>query len=136
MKMFSALQTSSSALTAQRLRMDTIANNIANVETTRTPEGGPYRRQMPIFAARGVDANQVGTGVRVLALANDPSPFKQVYDPQHPDADEEGYLLLPNVELVREMVDMIDASRAYEANITALNHSKNMMRQALEISRR
>lgn len=136
MSVFSPFSISASGLTAQRLRMDTIANNIANIETTRTPEGGPYRRQVPVFVPRIQEGNQVGDGVRVAALRRDPSPFKQVYDPSHPDADEEGYVLMPNVELVKEMVDMIDSSRAYEANVTALETTKGMMRRALDIGRR
>lgn len=137
MSLFKGFNISASGLTAQRVRMDIIANNIANVETTRTPEGGPYRRQIPVFMPReGIVQGAGGEGVRVTAIIKDYSPFKMVYDPQHPDADEEGYLLLPNVELVKEMVDMIDASRAYEANVTAFNTTKEMARKALEIGRR
>ncbi len=137
MSMFKGFNISASGLTAQRVRMDTIANNIANIETTRTPEGGPYRRQVPVFMPREGDLEGGGgDGVRVTAIIRDHSPFKMVYDPHHPDADEEGYLLMPNVELVREMVDMIDASRAYEANVTAFNTTKEMARKALEIGRR
>jgi len=137
MNIFSNFGISASGLTAQRLRMDTIANNIANIETTRTPEGGPYRRQVPLFAPREENVEgQPGGGVRVQALLQDQSPLKRVYEPGHPDADEEGYVLMPNVELVKEMVDMIDASRAYEANVTALNTAKEMAQRALEIGRR
>lgn len=137
MGIFSNFGISASGLTAQRLRMDTIANNIANIETTRTPEGGPYRRQIPLFAPRQPDeSGKPGGGVRVQALLQDQSPFKRVYEPSHPDADEEGYVLMPNVELVKEMVNMIDASRAYEANVTALNTAKDMAQRALEIGRR
>lgn len=137
MSIFSNFGISASGLTAQRLRMDTIANNIANIETTRTPEGGPYQRQVPLFASReSQETGQPGGGVRVQALLRDQSPFKRVYEPGHPDADEEGYVLMPNVELVKEMVDMIDASRAYEANVTALNTAKEMAQRALEIGRR
>lgn len=131
MGIFSGFNISASALTAQRLRMDVIANNLANIETTRTPEGGPYQRQIPVFVPR-----EERQGVNVAALLRDPSPFKQVYDPSHPDADEDGYLLLPNVDLVKEMVDMIGASRAYEANITALNTAKEMAQRALDIGSR
>ncbi len=137
MDIFSNFGISASGLTAQRLRMDTIANNIANIETTRTPEGGPYRRQIPLFAPRQPsETGKPGDGVRVQALLQDQSPFKRVYEPSHPDADEEGYVLMPNVELVKEMVNMIDASRAYEANVTALNTAKDMAQRALEIGRR
>jgi len=134
---FSNFGISASGLTAQRLRMDTIVNNIANIETTRTPEGGPYRRQITLFAPRQPEEpGKTGGGVRVQALMQDQSPFKRVYEPNHPDADEEGYVLMPNVELIKEMVNMIDASRAYEANVTALNTAKDMAQRALEIGRR
>ncbi len=144
--MFSNFDTSASGLTAQRLRMDTVADNIANVNTTRTEEGEPYRRRMPVFSSRdsGSFANfiqrRIGRfgqadeqGVEVTEIAEDESPFKQVYNPEHPDADEEGYVEKPNVDITMEMVDMIDASRAYEANVTALDTSKNMAMRALDI---
>lgn len=151
-KWFSALETSASALTAERLRMDVISNNIANANTTRTPEGGPYRRQMvvlgsrPSFAAtlqeasgqgQGLDQpdGQIGRGVRVVQIVQDQRPFKLKYDPTHPDADANGYVQLPNVETVTEMVDLISASRAYEANVTALNAFKQMVSTALQIGR-
>ncbi len=137
MGIFNNFGISASGLTAQRLRMDTIASNIANIETTRTPEGGPYQRQVPLFSSRlPAGPGQPGGGVEVLGLLRDQSPFKRVYEPGHPDADEEGYVLMPNVELVKEMVNMIDASRAYEANVTALNASKDMVQRALDIGRR
>ncbi|HWI62420.1 MAG TPA: flagellar basal body rod protein FlgC [Symbiobacteriaceae bacterium] len=154
MKWFSALETSASALTAERLRMDVISNNIANANTTRTPEGGPYRRQMvvlgsrPSFAATLQEASgqgqaqaldqpdgQIGRGVRVVQILQDQRPFKLKYDPTHPDADANGYVQLPNVETVTEMVDLISASRAYEANVTALNAFKQMVSTALQIGR-
>jgi len=147
MSMFSAIETSASGLTAERLRMDIIANNIANISTTRTENGGPYQRQMPVFAARSgggfrgflqhsVRFGDVGAaGVRVVDIRVDPSPFKYVYDPSHPDADERGYVAMPNVNIVTEMVDMITASRAYEANITAINTAKSMAMSSLDIGR-
>lgn len=150
-KLFSALETSASALTAERLRMDVIANNIANVNTTRTPEGGPYRRQMVVLGSRpsfstaleaasgqtgqAGSGAQVGRGVRVVQIVQDQRPFKLKYDPTHPDADANGYVQLPNVETVTEMVDLISASRAYEANVTALNAFKQMVSTALQIGR-
>jgi flagellar basal-body rod protein FlgC len=151
-KWFSALETSASALTAERLRMDVIAGNIANANTTRTPEGGPYRRQMvqlesrpsfaTVLAQQGTDGTegkdaygQIGTGVRVAAIVQDPRPFKLKYDPTHPDADANGYVQLPNVDTVTEMVDLISASRAYEANVTALNAFKSMVSSALSIGK-
>lgn len=134
-----------SGLTAQRLRMDTIANNLANATTTRTAKGGPYRRQMVVFEARSApgqnfekilndEINNYG-GVRVKAIKEDNSPFRRVYDPSHPDADKDGYVNYPNVNVVQEMVDMISATRSYEANVTALNSIKNMAAKALEIGR-
>ncbi|MGI5839078.1 MAG: flagellar basal body rod protein FlgC [bacterium] len=145
MSFFRAIETSASGLTAERLRMDIIANNIANVNTTRTENGGPYQRQMPVFAARSgfnnilsrylTDGNSSGSGVRVTDIRVDPSPFKYVYNPTHPDADARGYVAMPNVNIVTEMVDMITASRAYEANITAINTAKSMALRSLEIGR-
>ncbi|HOK42039.1 MAG TPA: flagellar basal body rod protein FlgC [Thermoclostridium caenicola] len=147
MAVFNAFSISSSALTAQRLRMDIISQNIANVNTTRTADGTPYRRKTVVFAEReGTSFSQylseaskgrylAGGGVRVSAIVEDPSPFREVYDPSHPDADENGIVRMPNVEIVTEMVNMISATRAYEANITALNASKSMASKALEIGR-
>lgn len=134
---------SASGMTAERLRMDTIANNLANANTTRTADGGPYRRQIPVFAAReaarpasGRRASAfTGMGVRVVGIAYDPGPPRLVYDPEHPDADENGYVHMPNVDVVREMVDLISASRAYEANITSFNTAKAMAMRALDIGR-
>ncbi|MGM0411013.1 MAG: flagellar basal body rod protein FlgC [Bacillota bacterium] len=134
---------SASALTAQRLRMDVISDNIANVNTTRTEDGEPYRRKMPIFNEKSSSFNEVLSskmsknsnlnGVEVSEIAEDDSPFKMKYNPEHPDANEEGYVAMPNVNVTTEMVDMISASRAYEANVTALNTSKDMAQKALQI---
>lgn len=143
--MFSSFNISASGMTAQRKRMDIISNNIANVDTTRTEEGGPYRRKMPVFKERDskpfsamlkdeIDFQQ-GDGVEISAVVEDSTPFKSVYNPNHPDANQEGYVEMPNVDITTEMVDMIDASRAYEANVTALNTFKNMAMKALEIGR-
>lgn len=138
-----SIDISSSGLTAERLRMDTISNNIANANVTRTEDGeGPYRRQMPVFATRNTSGrfmslkslnDSIPTGVAVAGIAEDDSEPRMVYDPAHPDADENGYVAYPNVNVVREMVDMITCSRAYEANVTAMNSAKNMMLRALEI---
>ncbi len=135
--LFHSFDISASGLTAQRLRMDTIANNLANVNTTRTERGGPYRRQMPVFQARDSFAQTVAGlgGVRVIQIAEDTDPPRLVYDPAHPDADVNGYVHMPNVNVVTEMVDMISASRAYEANIAAMNAAKSMAMKALEIGR-
>lgn len=150
MTLFSSFDISASALTAERLRMDVISNNLANANTTRTPEGGPFRRQVVLFAPRGearkfvpkgrmslstARPSVVGEGVRVVAIQDDDSPPKMVYDPSHPDADENGMVAMPNVDVVREMVDLISAARAYEANVTTINTLKNMALKALEIGR-
>ena len=151
MSLFQGMNTSASALTANRLRMDTIASNIANAESTRANfvNGAwqPYKRKMVelspktsesfdnfLQAAVGnVSGRGVEQGVRVTAIQEDNTPFKRVYDPSHPDADTEGYVLMPNVDPMKEMVDLISASRSYEANVTAFNATKSMMMKALEI---
>lgn len=147
--MFQSLQASASALTATRLQMDLIANNIANMNTTRTAEGGPYRRRYAVLAERQVPFSGVldqamsaagqpvstGAGVRVVAVQDDRSPFKQKYDPTNPDADASGMVQLPNVDLLQEMTDMMVATRVYEANVTAFNAGKSMAQRALEIGR-
>ena len=146
MGMFSSLNISGTALTAERARMDVITKNIANANTTRTSSGKPYRRQMPLF--REIEGQSFSTllnkeneklnekkGVKITAIVEDKSPFKKVYNPGHPDSDKDGYVLMPNVDIVTEMVDMISASRAYEANMTAINSAKSMAMKALEIGR-
>ena len=149
MSMFLGIDTAASGLTAERLRMDVISNNIANANTTRTERGGAYHRRYVVFSPRerqpqsfeqtlmravGVRQN-TGEGVRAVAIAEDPMQGPLVYDPGHPDANAEGYLERPNVNAVAEMVDLITASRAYEANVTAINAAKAMANQALEIGR-
>ena len=137
MKLFSSLSISASGLSAERLRMDTISSNIANVNTTRTEEGGPYRRKVAVF--REVLAEEAGDkelgGVEVAEIVEDQTPLKRIYDPNHPDADEEGYVSMPNVEILNEVADLIVATRTYEANVTTLNASKSMYLKALEIGR-
>lgn len=141
MGMFGPLEVSASALTAERLRLDVIANNLANANTTRTPEGGAYRRQVVVFAPREQGgsgwpwAEQHGAGVRVVGIRPDSSPLRRVYNPGHPDADAEGYVIMPNVDPVVEMVDLIGAARAYEANVTVINETKNMAVRALDLLR-
>lgn len=144
MGMFGAIDASASGMTAERLRMDVISNNLANVNSTRTAEGGPYRRQLVVFAPRtaGTSFGQAlaesldaGSGVRVVGITRDTAPPKMVYDPNHPDANADGYVAMPNVNVVSEMVDMITATRAYEANVTAVNAAKGMAMKALEIGR-
>lgn len=149
MGLFTGIEISGSGLTAQRLRMDVIASNIANAETTRSgqvDQNGqpiPYRCKRVIFEENNVDFDAVMSGVignwggvRVKEIAEDPSPFPLVYNPDHPDANPQGYVLMPNVNVVQEMVDLIDATRAYEANVTALNASKEMCSRALDIGRK
>jgi len=135
---FDIMSISATGLTAQRLRIDVIADNIANAETTRTPRGEPYRRKIPIFAEylERARAGYKLRGVKVVRIEEDPSPFRLVYDPSHPDADQNGYVRMPNVNVLREMVDLISAQRAYEANVAAINATKSMVNAALDIGRR
>ncbi|WP_258359729.1 flagellar basal body rod protein FlgC [Moorella sulfitireducens (nom. illeg.)] len=141
MELLPALAISASGLTAERLRLDLIANNLANINTTRTPRGGPYRRQVPVFAEKLREAMgqtpglAPGRGVEVAAIVEDSTPPRLVYDPSHPDAGADGYVALPNINIVNEMVDLITATRAYEANVTVLNAAKAMTMKALEIGR-
>lgn len=146
MAFLSSINVSASGLTAEKLRMDVISRNIANVNTTRTAEGTPYRRQVVVFQEDEnrmsfsdylTDASRklIGSGVKVVGINEDKTPFKSVYDPGHPDADEKGYVKMPNVDVMTEMVNMITASRAYEANVTAINSTKSMAMKALEIGR-
>jgi len=140
MSLFGAMDVSASGLTAERLRMDLIASNLANAETTRTPEGGPYRRLMAVLVPEPVQSGlnplrRTGGGVRVRAIVQDPNPPRLVYQPDHPDANADGYVAYPNVNPVTEMVDLITATRAYEANVTAFNAAKSMAMKALEIGR-
>lgn len=134
---FKIMSISATGLTAQRLRIDVIATNIANAETTRTETGEPYRRKIPVFSEYLVKARGrlESRGVKVVALKEDPTPFRLVYDPGHPDADENGYVRMPNVNVLREMVDLISAQRAYEANVSSINAVKSMVGAALEIGR-
>ena len=159
-RIFSGLNISASGMSLQRTRMNTIAQNIANAETTRTDEGGPYRRQFvvarvadPVVFPKYVeneirlqqtsaehfkdkpvsDKVPVPSGTELVEIAKDQMPPRLVYDPSHPDANEQGYVAKPNINTVTEMVDMISAARAFEANLTALNAAKDMNRKALEI---
>lgn len=141
MRLFRNFEISASALTAERLRMDVISNNIANINTTATAEGGPYQRQVPIFAEAlekqmfAPDKSGDFKGVKVVGIINDAKPPRLVYDPAHPQANAEGYVAYPDINMVAEMVDLIGASRAYEANITAFNTAKDMFQSALEMGR-
>ena len=163
--MFSGLSISASGLRAQRVRQNVISSNLANAETTRTKEGGPYKRQFVILRENPKDPDQrfvfgaprmqgftthdnhipipapgfpidkdhIGSGVEVASIEQDQTPAKLVYDPSHPDANAQGYVAMPNVNVVQEMTDMITATRSYEASVTAMNSTKSMLMKALEI---
>jgi len=138
MRMFRAIDVSGSSLTAHRLWLDSISANLANVNTTRTAEGGPYRRKVPVFAEmldKTIGGYEDTGGVRVVEIAEDDTPPRLAYQPDHPDADAEGYVAFPNVNVVREMADMLTASRAYEANLAVADAARNMWAGALEIMR-
>ena len=148
MSMFGGLEISASALTAQRLRMNVTAENLANAETTKTADGNPYRRKevtlqavpkggfgAQLSKAMGGGSGVAPGGVEATAITDDETNGKLVYDPSHPDANEQGYVRMPNVDTVTEMVDLIDSQRAYEANVTAMSASKQMFAKTLEILR-
>ncbi len=145
MGFFKAMDISTSALTAQSFRMDVISQNVANADTTRTADGTPYQRKTTVLGEKAATfddylqqsgaAGNVGEGVRVLETKADATPFELVYDPDNADANAEGYVQMPNVDLVQEYVDMISASRSYEANITVMNATKGMALKALEIGK-
>ena len=153
MSIMTSLNISASGMTAQRTRMDIIAQNVANVNTTRDENGNPYRRQTVVFEERSVNNHnfesyltaqktglsynrQIGTGVKISAIAEDHvTAMKKVYEPGNPDADEDGYVTYPNVNTVTEMTNLIDASRSYEANVTAFNATKNMALKGLELGK-
>ena len=144
MKLFDPFAILSSGMAAQRTRLDVIASNLANAHTTRTPQGGPYRRMEPVFVATPVGDDSGGfgdaldaqlRGVNVARIARDPRPLQRVYDPGHPDADADGFVTLPNVNPVEEMVDLIAASRSFEANAEAFQTVRQMFLRALELGR-
>lgn len=145
MGVFSGMNISASGMTAQRTRLDIISENIANVNTTRDADGNVYNRKSVIFQEKDYPSfnetllgvtGSVGKGVKISQIIEDTeTEGRMVYDPSHPDADENGYVMYPNVNTVTEMTDMIDASRSYEANVTAFNASKNMQLKALEIGK-
>ncbi|NLZ38510.1 MAG: flagellar basal body rod protein FlgC [Firmicutes bacterium] len=134
MKMFQTMRTSASGLAAERLRLDLIASNIANISTTRTESGELYRRKTAVFAAE-LAKSGAGQGVRVAAIEEQQTDPRWEYDPTHPDANADGYVAYPNINLLQEMTDLITATRAYEANVTVLNAGKSMFLKALEIGR-
>ena len=145
MSIFDSFSINASGLTAERYRMDVISENIANIDTTRTEDGTPYRRKLVTFEEKGKNGtfasalakakgDYVGGGVRVGKTYEDTeTEMKMVYDPSHPDADEDGYVTYPNVNTVTEMTNMIDATRAFEANVTVMNSTKGMALKALDI---
>ena len=140
MNFLQSLEISASGLYTQRKRMDIIASNLANIETTRTPEGGPYRRKMIVMRAKPVtDFDRIldlqAQGVSVDGVVDDPGPFKKGFNPTHPDADKDGYLLKPNIDLLVEMANLLIARRAFEANVGVLKVTKQMAIKALEIGR-
>jgi flagellar basal-body rod protein FlgC len=149
MSFWDSLRIGASGLLAQRLRLDVISNNIANAQTTRTEAGGPYRRQDVVFqaegqrkgflpaflAARHEALEPQNNGVRVAQIATDPSEGVRVYDPTHPDADDDGFVTYPNVNPVVEMTNMLSATRSYEANLTVIDAAKRMALKALDIGR-
>ncbi len=143
MNFFDSMAASSAGLSAQRLRMNLISGNLANINTTRTRQGGPYRRKEAVFAAQPVNQSfeQILarrqkhrlSSVKVTRVVEDRSPAIMKYDPRHPDADGDGYVAMPNINLMEEMVNMISATRSYEANVTALQNARDMALKALEI---
>ncbi len=149
MSLYSSLDIASSGMTAQRLRMDLVASNIANASTTRTEQGGPFRRRLAIFATRTITPPRTGyapgqdwgkdlmpyQGVRVVGIGEDQRPFEIVYDPGHPDADEFGNVAYPNVDTITEMVDLIESNRAYEANMSVFETAKSLLMRTLTMGR-
>lgn len=152
MSFWDSLRVGASALTAQRIRMDVISNNIANAETTRTADGGPYKRQEVVFSTQGRDNSMLPAlvlarrnpeakdllpiqGVQVNQIIADDQPGQRVYDPTHPDADAEGYVTYPNVNIVTEMTNLLSATRSYEAGLAVVEAAKRMALRALEIGR-
>jgi len=145
MSVMSGMNISASGMSAQRLRLDIISQNIANVNTTRDENGNVYRRKTVVFSEKDGTAfgnilmkttGSSGNGVKVSEITEDTTTeMRKVYDPSHPDADEDGYVTYPNVNTVQEMTDMIDATRAYEANVTAFNASKSMALKGLEVGK-
>jgi flagellar basal-body rod protein FlgC len=137
MGLFDALDASGSALSAERLRMDVTAENLANAQSTRSADGsGPYKRKQVVLEQAGssfADSLQAARGVRVAGIVEDSTPARRVYDPGHPDADAQGYVTMPNVNTVTEMTDLIGASRAYEANVTAMQTAKSMFARTLDL---
>ena len=145
MDFMTAMDISASGLSAERTNMNIISMNLANVQTTRTPEGGPYQRRRVVFRSAPVEApfekavqsalDRDVKGVKVARVEKDGRPFKQVHEPDHPDADQDGYVLYPDINVMEEMANMLTATRAYEANLSSITTIKTMLSQALQIGR-
>jgi flagellar basal-body rod protein FlgC len=143
MDIFTTLKVASSALKAQRIRLNTISSNLANAETTSTPEGGPYKKKSVYFESTTIpfsghlekSLNKEIRGVKVARILEDEEPPQKIYNPSHPDAGEDGYVEMPNVNVLKEMTDMMSATRSYEANTTTVKSAKRMAMKALEIGR-
>jgi flagellar basal-body rod protein FlgC len=142
MDIFTTFKVAGSALKAQRIRLNTISSNLANVETTKTPDGGPYKRKSVYFQTNSSFASHLAgnmkngvQGVEVAKIVTDSTPPQKVYNPSHPDAGEDGYVEMPNISVLKEMVDMMSATRSYEANTATIKSAKRMALKALEIGR-
>ena len=142
MDILNTFRISGSALQAQSTRLNTISSNLANVETTSTPEGGPYKKKSVVFQSTPLsfqdqleEIRQGVQGVSVTKIAEDTSAPRKVYNPSHPDAKEDGYVEMPNISVLEEMVDMMSATRSYQANVTSIKMAKRMAMKALEIGR-
>lgn len=134
MSVFSGMRISASALSSERLRMDVVSSNVANMKTTRTAKGGAYRRKIPVFQ-ENFDKKLGMLGVKAVSIEEDKSPLRKIYEPNNPDADEKGYVEYPNVDILVEMTDLMTAARTYESNVDTLNAQKGMISKALEIGR-
>lgn len=134
MSVFNSIRISTSGLSLERLKMDVISTNIANTNTTRTEDGGPYRKKEVMFEEM-LSKEGKSSGVRVTQINDNQDNMKTIHNPDHPDADERGFVELPNVNMADEMIDLIKTQRTYEANVTALNTSKNLLKKALEITK-
>jgi flagellar basal-body rod protein FlgC len=136
-----ALNISVDGINASRIHMEIISSNLANINTTRTAQGGPYRRKIPVFAEKPVEFSdalsaaerKMSGGIQVVDIAEDKAPLQKIYNPGHPDADADGYVSMPNVSMSKEMVDMVYVEKLYEANITAYNATKRMAQETLQI---
>ncbi len=143
MDIFNTFKVSSSALKANTIRLNTISSNLANIETSSTPEGGPYKKKSVYFESQDLsfqkelegNMRNAVQGVKVTKILEDDSPARKVYNPSHPDAREDGYVEMPNINVLKEMVDMMSATRAYQANVTTIKSAKRMALKALEIGR-